>query len=85
MAVMPSWRDYQEEAAAFFRDLGLEATTDERITGARGTHKVDVAVRGQRIGMSQLWVVECKKWERPVNKLHVLALRDIVKRLGRTD
>jgi restriction system protein len=81
MAVMSSWRDYQEEAAAFFRDLGHEATTDERITGARATHMVDVAVRTKR-AIPQLWVVECKRWQRPVNKEHVAALSEIVKDLG---
>ena len=82
MAAMAEWRDYQEQAAAFFRDLGLDATTDERITGARATHRVDVAVRARRVGMNQLWIVECKKWQRPVNKEHVAALSDIVKDVG---
>jgi len=81
MAVMPSWRDYQEEAAEFFRDLGHDATTDERITGARGTHRVDVAVRTKH-AIPQLWIVECKRWQRPVNKEHVLALSEIVKDVG---
>ena len=31
MAPMPSWHDYQEHAAEFFRDLGLDVTTDESI------------------------------------------------------
>jgi restriction system protein len=82
MAVMPSWRDFQEEAAAFFRDLGLEAATDESITGARGAHKVDVAVRTKRIGIPQLWIVECKLWRRRVDKVHVLALGNIVQDVG---
>jgi restriction system protein len=79
---MRSWHDYQEEAATFFRDLGLEATTDETISGARGTHKVDVAVRTKRIGIPQLWIVECKLWRRSVGKLHVLALGNIVQDVG---
>jgi restriction system protein len=82
MAVMPSWRDYQEEAAEFFRDLGLEATTDESVTGARGMHQVDVVVRTKRIGIPQLWIVECKLWRRRVGKVHVLALGNIVQDVG---
>jgi hypothetical protein len=79
---MPSWRDYQEEAAAFFRDLGLDATTDESIIGARGTHKVDVAVRTMRIGIPQLWIVECKLWRRRADKVRILALGSIVQEVG---
>lgn len=74
MAAMSSWRDYQERAAEFFRELDLEATIDQRITGARGTHAVDVTVRARRAGITQLWIVECKLWQRPISKLHVAAL-----------
>jgi hypothetical protein len=82
MVAMPSWRDYQEEAAAFFRDLGLDATTDESIAGARGTHRVDVAVRTKRVGISQLWIIECKLWRRRVSKDHVSVLSNIVQDVG---
>jgi hypothetical protein len=83
MAVMASWQDYQRQAAAFFRSLGLEATTDERIPGARGAHAVDVAVRSQaRAGIRQLWIVECKFWQRRVGKVHVAALSNIVQDVG---
>ena len=82
MAIMTSWRDYQEEAAAFFRTLELEATTDESISGARGAHAVDVAVRSRRAGITQLWIVECKLWRRSVGKLHVAALGNIVQDVG---
>jgi hypothetical protein len=66
-----SWKDYQERAGAFFRSLGLAASTDERIIGVRGSRDVDVAVCGGTAGIKQLWIVECKQWERRVNKLHV--------------
>ncbi len=82
MAVMHTWRDYQDEAAAFFRDLGLDATPDETITGARSPHRVHVAVRTKRLGISQLWIVECKLWRRRVSKLHVEALSNIVQDVG---
>jgi hypothetical protein len=41
---MARWREYQEEAAALFRSLGLDAATDERVDGARGLHSVDVVL-----------------------------------------
>lgn len=83
MAAMPSWRDYQERAAAFFRTLGLEATTDESINGARATHALDVAVRSRpRAGITQLWIVECKLWQRRVGKAHVATLGSIVQDVG---
>ncbi len=30
---MTAWRDYQEEAAAFFRSIGLTAETDVAVVG----------------------------------------------------
>lgn len=79
---MTRWREYQEETAALFRSVGLNATTDERIEGARGKHAVDVVVRSRRAGLTQLWVVECKWRQRPVEKLHVAALTEIVRDTG---
>lgn len=79
---MARWQEYQEEAAALFRSLGLEATTDERLDGVRGRHDVDVVVRSRRAGLELFWVVECKRRRRPVEKLHVTALAEIVRDLG---
>ena len=77
-----TWREYQEEAATFFRSLGLEAETDVRLRGVRTAHDVDVVVRSHHVGFDITWLVECKHWKTPVSKLHVLALREIVTDLG---
>jgi hypothetical protein len=39
------------KAAAFFLDLGFDATTDETIIGPLGKHKVDIAVCTKRVGI----------------------------------
>lgn len=80
--LVPKWKEYQEESAAFFRTLGLEAETDEYLEGVRGGHDVDVVVRSRRAGLDQLWVVECKHWKRRVSKVHVSALAEIVRNVG---
>ncbi|WP_406636932.1 restriction endonuclease [Pseudarthrobacter quantipunctorum] len=77
-----AWRDYQEEAAEFFRELGLEAETDARVEGVRTAHDVDVLVTFNHAGLSLKWLVECKHWKRRVSKLHVLGLREIVSDVG---
>jgi len=77
-----AWQNYQEEAAAFFRSLGMDAQTDVTVEGARTTHDVDVLVKSRHIGFEVTWIVECKCWQTPVNKLHVLALREIVADTG---
>jgi restriction system protein len=77
-----TWREYQEKAAAFFRSLGLDASTDIKIKGVRTRHDVDVLVKSQHIGFEIVWVVECKYWKTPVSKLHVLGLRQIVSDVG---
>src|SRR5439155_25089010 len=72
------WKDYQEEAAEFFRKLGLEAQTDVKVKGVRTTHDIDVLVKSHHAGFDITWIVECKQWKSKVSKLHVLALREIV-------
>lgn len=76
------WKDYQEEAAEFFRSLGLSAETDVRLQGVRTTHDIDVVVKSKHVGFELMWLVECKHWKSSVSKLHVLGLREIVNDLG---
>jgi hypothetical protein len=76
------WKDYQEEAAEFFRNLGLGAQTDVTVKGVRTTHDVDVLVKSHHAGFDVTWIVECKHWNTKVSKLHVLALREIVADTG---
>jgi restriction system protein len=77
-----NWKGYQEETAAFFRSLGLAASTDVRMQGVRTKHNIDVLVTIDLAGFIVRWIVECKHWKDPVNKLHVLALREIVADIG---
>ncbi len=77
-----AWQNYQEEAAAFFRSMGMDAQADVTVLGARTKHDVDVLVKSRHIGFEVTWIVECKCWQTPVNKLHVLALREIVADTG---
>lgn len=76
------WKEYQEEAAEFFRSLGLAASTNVTMKGVRTEHDVDVLVEIDVSGFTIRWIVECKHWKDPVNKLHVLALREIVSDIG---
>lgn len=78
----PAWKEYQEAAAAYYRELGLSAETDETIVGARGKHAVDVVVRGCRAGVNFLWIVECKWWNRRVPKAAVLTLSGVMLDVG---
>lgn len=77
-----SWKEYQEEAASFFRSLGLDVSTDVTVEGVRTTHNVDVLVKSHHVGFEITWLVECKHWKTRVSKLHVLALREIVADVG---
>ncbi len=79
---MTSWKSYQEEAADFFRSLGLSASTDVTLSGVRTKHDVDVFVKLVFAGFEATWIIECKYWKTAVTKLHVLALREIVSDLG---
>src|ERR1700723_1013967 len=76
------WKEYQEEAALFFRSLGCEATVDAFVQGARASHKVDVWVCFDRFGLKIVWVFECKFWKRAIGKEKVMALKAIVDDIG---
>lgn len=45
------WRDYQEDVAEFFRELGCDAEVDAQVQGTRASHKVDVWVTFHRFGL----------------------------------
>jgi len=76
------WRNYQDEAAEFFRSLGMTAQVDATVQGVRTSHDVDVLATLPYAGLEIRWVVECKQWQTRVTKLHVLALREIVSDIG---
>ena len=80
--MIKAWKEYQEEAARYFRALGLEAVTDATVQGVRTSHDVDVLVKSHHAGFDITWIVECKNWKTPVSKLHVLALREIASDIG---
>lgn len=78
----PPWREYQHEAAAHFARLGMSATVEEPLEGARATHAIDVVVRFRRYGLEHLWIVECKRWRTAVGKAEVLVLQQVVADVG---
>src|SRR5205085_10760441 len=58
---LAQWEQYQEEAASFFRSLGLKAEVNaKKLRGARAQHDVDVWVYGSIYGLEFRWVIECK-------------------------
>ncbi len=77
-----AWREYQEKAAEFFRQAGMDAVTNASVLGVRTNHDVDILVTFRHVGFDVTWIVECKYWKDRVSKLHVLGLRTIVADLG---
>ena len=64
------------------QSLGCNAEVEEKVTGARGEHKIDVWVRFKKFGFQIKWVIECKYWNSAVTKEKVLALRSVVEDVG---
>ena len=79
---MTAWRDYQQQTAEFFRALGLTATVEKTVEGVRGKHNLDVYVEGDYMGISFVWIVECKHWQSNVPKEKVAALSAILQDVG---
>ena len=80
--MLTAWREYQQQAATFFRRLGLVAKVEYKVDGVRASHTVDVYVEGSFHGIAFKWVVECKAWNTSVPKEKVMALAAIVQDVG---
>jgi len=78
----PRWKLYQSEAANFFQKLGMHTIIEHKIEGVRGLHEIDVYVEGKIHGLSFIWIIECKAWNRNITKEKVLALSSITNDLG---
>jgi hypothetical protein len=78
----PEWEEYQDKVAAFLSQLGFEVRVDETIRGARAGHDIDVTARMSVAGVDQLWLIECKSWNRRVPKERVLTFRGVVEDVG---
>ena len=77
-----NWRDYQEAVAKAFRKLGCSAEVNKTVTGARGSHDIDVFVTFDKFGHECRWIIECKLWSWPVDKSVVQTLQSIVQNTG---
>lgn len=76
------WREYQRDVASFLEQLGFSVQVEEKVRGARGEHDVDVTARITVATIPQLWLVECKRWRRPVPKERVLTFIGVVNDIG---
>lgn len=79
---MVGWDEYQEEVAAFFRSVGLDAQTNVRLRGARTSHNIDVVVKWRAVGLDITWLIECKHWNKRVDQGHVSTFINNVSDLG---
>ena len=46
------WRDYQNNAADLFREMGFDTDVEEVLKGARGKHEIDVVARNTLGGLT---------------------------------
>jgi hypothetical protein len=76
------WEQYQDLVAAFLSQLGFNVQVGETVAGARAEHDIDVTARMNIAGLEQLWVIECKSWQRRVPKERVLTFRGVVEDVG---
>lgn len=80
---MKAWERYQHDTAALLRELGFTAVVNDSIAEPNGTvHAVDVSARRTLAGVSLLWIVECKLWNRRVPIEKVATLKSIVDWIG---
>lgn len=78
----PDWYHFQERICNHFISIGARAETNVKVQGVRTNHEIDILVKTKFLGQDIQWIVEAKKWNHKVNKLHVLALRTIVDDVG---
>ncbi|WP_327691038.1 restriction endonuclease [Streptomyces sp. NBC_00461] len=82
MPQMKDWKEYQIKVSETLAEFGFTTKVEEVIEGARGRHEIDVTARIRYAGVDQLWIIECKKWKRPVPKERILAFTSIVEDVG---
>lgn len=82
MSKKTDWYHFQETICNHFNLIGARAQTNLTVQGTRTSHDIDIFVKTKFLGQDIIWVVEAKKWNHKVNKLHVLALRTIVSDIG---
>ncbi|WP_321938077.1 restriction endonuclease [Burkholderia cepacia] len=76
------WRVYQQDVAELFKSLGCSVEVEKEVTGARGTHVVDVLAQTTFAGVGITWVIECKLWNTAIPKEKVLALAQVASDVG---
>ena len=76
------WFQFQEEICLYFNSVGVNSQTNVSISGVRTSHDIDILIKTKFLGHDVTWIIETKKWDRKVSKLHVLALRSIVEDVG---
>jgi len=76
------WKKYQEEAASLFQEMGFDTKIEEKISGVRAEHAIDVWVTGKIHNIPFNWVVECKHWKASIPKEKILTLLSIVQDVG---
>jgi len=77
------WREYQEQVAQYFRDLGMNAEVEAKVKGVRAEHEIDVWVAFQINEIEQRWVIECKHYNGTrVSKDKFLTLLSIMDDVG---
>jgi len=79
-----TWKAFQKAAADLFVERGFSVELDALLSGARGQHRVDVWATLSLGELSPRIVVECKSWNRPVNKAAALSLYTVVQDVGAT-
>jgi hypothetical protein len=77
-----TWKDLELKVLDLLTSLGYEAERNAKIKGARGKHQVDVAARFEFGGFRYLIIVECKYWNKKVDKNRVATLSNIVSDIG---
>ncbi|MDR7098949.1 hypothetical protein J2X04_001296 [Lysobacter niabensis] len=77
-----NWKEYQAATADVFRRLQCDVKIEYAAKGPHATHDVDVYATFHRSGILCTWIVECKLWNKPVDKGEVMKLRGIVTDLG---
>ena len=77
-----NWYIFQEEIKNHFISLGCQAQTNISVHGIRTVHDIDILVESKFLGHTIKWIIEAKRWNTKVSKLHVLALRQIVDDIG---
>jgi len=77
-----NWRDLEDQVYLFFQEMEYEVEAQKKLRLVRGHKAIDVYVKDPLASLNQIYLIECKMWEKNIDGDVVLAFRSVMHDAG---